>query len=76
MVGCRDTSVFVFRTGAAGTYVVGASTLPPSIKLDATQFNTYPKPDGLPDVLERRQRPGQLDRPEHERDSKHVKTLL
>src|SRR6185436_9193222 len=36
-----DTSVFVFRTGAAGTYVVGASTFPRTLRLDAKAFNEY-----------------------------------
>ena len=71
-----DTSVFQFRTGAAGTYVVGASTLPRGIKLDAKQFNAYLTSDGVPDVLEARRRAGELGKPAHERYSKHVKTLV
>jgi hypothetical protein len=46
-----DTSVLVIRTGAAGTYVVGASTLPLGIKLEGKQFNEYLVSDGVPDVL-------------------------
>jgi hypothetical protein len=71
-----DSSVFTFRTGPAGTYVVGASTLPRGIKLDGKQFNAYLTSDGVPDVLEARRRAGELDKPSHERYSKHVKTLL
>jgi hypothetical protein len=71
-----DTSVFTFRTGAAGTYVVGASTLPRGIKMDGKQFNTYLTSDGVPDVLAARRRAGELEKPAHERYSKHVKTLL
>jgi hypothetical protein len=71
-----DTSVLVFRTGAPGTYVVGASTLPRGIKLDGKQFNEYLASDGVPDVLESRQRAGELNKPSHERYSKHVKTLV
>ena len=71
-----DTSVLVVRTGGAGTYVVGASTLPRGIKLEGKQFNEYRASDGIPDVLEARRRAGELDKPSHERYSKHVKTLL
>ena len=71
-----DTSVFTFHTGPAGTYVVGASTLPRGIKLDGKQFNAYLTSDGIPDVLEARRRAGELEKPAHERYSKHVKTLL
>ena len=71
-----DTSVFQFRTGTAGTYVIGASTLPRGIKLDAKQFNAYLTSDDVPDVLEARRRTGELGKPAHERYSKHVKTLV
>ena len=71
-----DTSVLVLRTAAAGTYVVGASTLPRGIKLEGKQFNEYLASDGVPDVLAARRRAGELDKPSHERYSKHVKTLL
>ena len=71
-----DTSVFVFRTGAAGTYLVGASTLPRALRLDAKAFNEYLASDGVVDMLEMRRRSNQLNTPSHERYSKHVKTLL
>ena len=71
-----DTSVFVFRTGAAGTYVVGASTLPRTLRLDAKAFNEYLASDGVTDVLDARKRSNQLNTPSHERYSKHVKTLI
>ena len=71
-----DTSVFVFRTGAAGTYVVGASTLPRTLRLDAKAFNEYLASDGVTDMLESRKRSNELDKPSHERYSKHVKTLI
>jgi len=71
-----DTSLLVFRTGAAGTYVIGASTLPRGLKLNAEQFNEYLKSDGVPDVLDARRRNGELGKPSHERYSKHVKTVL
>jgi hypothetical protein len=71
-----DTSVFAFRTGAPGTYVVGASTLARGIKLDAKQFTAYLTSDGVPDVLDARRRSGDQEKPAHERYSKHVKTVL
>jgi uncharacterized GH25 family protein len=71
-----DTSVFVFRTAAAGTYVVGASTLPRTLRLDAKAFNEYLASDGIPDVLEARRKSNELGKPSHERYSKHVKTLI
>jgi uncharacterized GH25 family protein len=71
-----DTSVFVFRTAAAGTYLVGASTLPRTLRLDAKAFNEYLASDGIPDILEARRKSNELGKPSHERYSKHVKTLI
>src|SRR5688572_14323859 len=71
-----DTSTFTMRTGAAGTYVVGVSTRPTMIALEAKDFNQYLAEDGIPDVLAARRRSGELDRPARERYSKHVKALI
>jgi hypothetical protein len=71
-----DTSLLSLETGEAGTYLVGASLLPRFIRLEAEKFNQYLTSDGVPDILERRRRQGELDRPARERYSKHVKTLL
>jgi uncharacterized GH25 family protein len=71
-----DTSTFTMRTGAAGTYVVGVSTRPNLIALEAKDFNQYLAEDGIPDVLAARSRSGELDRPARERYSKHVKALI
>jgi uncharacterized GH25 family protein len=71
-----DTSRFTVRTGAAGTYVVGVSTRPNVIALEAKDFNQYLREDGVPDVLAARDRSGELDRPARERYAKHVKALL
>jgi uncharacterized GH25 family protein len=71
-----DTSTFRVRTGAAGTYVVGVSTAPKMIALDAKDFNLYLREDGIPDVLEARRKGGELDRPARERYAKHVKALV
>ena len=71
-----DTSTFRARTGGAGTYVLGVSTAPNVIALEAKDFNLYLKEDGIPDVLEARRAGGELDRPARERYAKHVKALL
>lgn len=64
------------KTGAAGTYVLGASTIPRTIRLSGKDFNSYLTEDGLPDALADRKRLGELEKPAHERYSKHVKTLV
>lgn len=71
-----DTSTFRFRAGAAGTYAVAVSTRPSVIPLEAADFNSYLREDGIPDVLEERRRSGELQRPVRERYSKHVKALI
>jgi hypothetical protein len=71
-----DTSMLTVRASTAGTWVLGASLLPRTIRLEAADFNEYLAHDGIPDVLEARRRSGELDRPARERYSKHVKTLL
>ena len=71
-----DTSRLNVRTGAAGTYLVGASTLPREITLEAKDFNAYLADDGIPDVLAARRRDGELGKKATERYSKHVKALL
>ena len=71
-----DTSIFTFRTGTPGTYLVGASTLPRALRLDAKQFNEYLESDGVVDMLEARRRAGEMDKASNERYSKHVKTIV
>jgi hypothetical protein len=71
-----DTSRLDIRTGEAGTYVVGASTLPREITLAAKEFNAYLADDGIPDVLATRKSGGELGKGATERYSKHVKALL
>jgi hypothetical protein len=71
-----DTSTFRVTVGAAGTYVLGVSTTPNVIALEAKDFNLYLREDGIPDVLEARRRSGELDRPARERYAKHVKALV
>ena len=71
-----DSTWLAVHTGAAGTYLIGASLFPRALTLPAAEFNAYLKEDGIPDVLEARTRAGVLDRPARERYQKHVKTLL
>jgi uncharacterized GH25 family protein len=60
----------------AGTYMMGASVHPKTIRLTGKQFNSYLHEDGLPDVLAARRADGTLEQPAHERYSKHVKALV
>jgi hypothetical protein len=71
-----DTTWLSVPTGAAGTYVIGASLLPRQIALSAEDFNRFLEEDGIPDVLEARRRQGALGRPVRERYQKHVKAIL
>lgn len=71
-----DTSTFRVRTGAAGTYVLGASTRPSMIELSGDTFNLYLREDGIPDALAERRREGQLGARARERYSKHVKAVI
>lgn len=71
-----DSTWLTIRTGAPGTYVIGASIAPRQLALTAAAFNAYLEHDGIPDVLEERRRRGELDRPVRERYHKHVKAVL
>jgi hypothetical protein len=71
-----DTSRLSVPIGDAGTYVIGASTLPREITLEAKDFNAYLEEDGIPDVLAARRRDGELGAKATERYSKHVKALV
>ena len=71
-----DTSRLRFRTGASGTYLIGASTTASMIALEAKDFNKYLLDDGIPDVLEARRKGKALQTPAKERYHKHIKTLL
>ena len=64
------------RTGAAGTYVIGASLKAREITLMADEFNAYLADDGIPDVLAARKAIGELGKPATERYSKHIKALV
>ena len=72
----EKASVWRVPVGVAGTYVLGASVRPRTLRLAAKDFNAYLAEDGLPDVLARRRARGELDRAARERYSKHVKSLV
>ena len=71
-----DTSKLTVRTGAAGTYVIGASRRSREITLKADEFNTYLKDDGIPDVLAARTKAGELKKDATERYAKHIKAIV
>ncbi|MEO8193215.1 MAG: DUF4198 domain-containing protein [Gemmatimonadales bacterium] len=69
-------SLWRVTVGGPGTYVIGASVLPRTIRLEGEEFNSYLKEDGLPDVLAERRERNELAQPAHERYSKHVKAVV
>jgi len=71
-----NTSLLNVRTAGAGTYMVGVSTLPREIELNAADFNEYLAHDGIPDTLAERRRNRQLNRNVRERYSKHVRAIF
>jgi uncharacterized GH25 family protein len=71
-----DTSIMTFRTGEAGTYVIGVSTTASALTLSAEDFNEYLEHDGVLDILAARKRQGLTDQPATERYSKHVKAIV
>ncbi len=74
--GKGKESAWRVRVGSAGTYVLGASLTPKTIRLTGEQFNGYLRDEGLPDVLEARQKTRTLGDSAHERYAKHVKALI
>lgn len=71
-----NISFLDIRTGATGTYVVGASTKTNEIGMSGEDFNNYLEHDGIPDVLSARKRAGELDKEVWERYAKHVKAVF
>lgn len=69
-------SVWSVGLGRAGTYVLGASLAPKTIRLTGAQFTEYLQEEGLPDVLAARKTAGISGTPAHERYAKHVKALV
>jgi hypothetical protein len=71
-----DTSTFELKASAVGTYVLGVSTKPNFIALQAKDFNSYLEEDGIRDILNARRKDGEMGKPARERYSKHVKALV
>lgn len=63
-------------TSTPGTYLLGASLDPKTIRLTGTQFNGYLREEGLHDVVSARTSARALGTPAHERYAKHVKALV
>jgi hypothetical protein len=74
--GADSSSVLSLALGDAGTYVVGVSTRPREIELQAEEFNAYLEEDGIADILEARRRSKELAQGARERYSKHVKAVF
>lgn len=71
-----DTTFLQLRTGDAGTYVVGVSTLPRTLGLDGPDFNEYLAVDGIPDMLVDRAANRELNDEAWEEYSKHIKAVF
>ncbi len=70
-----STSYLRYRSGAAGTYVIGVSTRPSLIALKRDDFVAYLKHDGVVDMLAEFEK-GQGPEVVRERYSKHVKAVV
>ncbi|MEO0527166.1 MAG: DUF4198 domain-containing protein [Bacteroidota bacterium] len=73
----QDSTItqLTFKTGEAGTYVVGVSTKARNIELAADKFNSYLKHDGVLDMLKYRSDNNLLDQDAIESYQKHVKAI-
>ena len=71
-----DTTYLNIRTGDAGTYVLGVSSIPRTLGLDGADFNQYLAGDGIPDMLIERARERELDAEAWEEYSKHIKAVF
>lgn len=70
-----NSSYLRYRTGAAGTYVIGVSTHPSIIELSAKEFTDYLRHDGILDTLARFEK-GRESTEVRERYSKHVRAVV
>ncbi|WP_425236502.1 DUF4198 domain-containing protein [Ulvibacterium sp.] len=71
-----DITYLKFKTGKAGTYVAGISTLPRAIELNGKDFTAYLEHEGLTRVISDRKNKGIFDQTAKEKYSKHVKALF
>jgi hypothetical protein len=65
-----------FKTGKAGTYVAGISTLPRAIELSGKDFTAYLEHEGLTGVISDRKNKGISNQTANEKYSKHVKAIF
>src|SRR6266849_1819020 len=72
----EKTTTMEIQTGRPGTYIVGISTKPREIDLKAADFNDYLKHEGIPDILAKRTKDGELGKNIRERYSKHVRAIF
>lgn len=70
-----NSSYLRYRTGEAGTYVIGVSTQPSVIELSAEEFTEYLRHDGILDTLETFEKHSELTEV-RERYSKHVRAIV
>ena len=70
-----DTTFLGLRTGDPGTYVLGVSTNPNDLGMEAADFNLYLASDGVVDVLKQRALDGELNEGAWEQYSKHIKAI-
>jgi uncharacterized GH25 family protein len=71
----EDSSYLKYRTGEAGTYVIGVSTHSNMITMSPEDFITYLKHDGVLDTLAAFEKENELISV-RERYSKHVRTIV
>lgn len=71
-----DTTYLGIRTGEPGTYVIGVSTRPKRLGMEAADFNLYLASDGVVDVLKQRALDGELNEGAWEQYSKHIKGVF
>jgi hypothetical protein len=71
-----DTSFLIIPVRTTGTFVVGASTHPRTLRLEGAAFDEYLKEDGVDDVLAARARSGAAGTPARERYAKHAKAVF
>ncbi len=71
----ENSSYLKFRTGEAGTYVIGVSTRPNMITMMPEDFIAYLEHDGVLDLLETFEQENELTEV-RERYSKHVRTIV
>ncbi|NVJ88153.1 MAG: DUF4198 domain-containing protein [Flavobacteriaceae bacterium] len=73
----KDSITFLsFNSGESATWVVGVSTKPRNIEMNAKSFNDYLEHDGVKDILAQRKKNNTLNNDAVEKYSKHVKAIF